>query len=216
MTSVVVLSASIARASLSAVLKKIGQLVQRPVSDVYSTTLVAIILLSCKPEWIADLGFILSFSCTYALIIFKYEPDKVTAVTSIREALYTSALCTMVSIPILCYTFGTININGLINTPLISIFILPFSLLGIAVYCGAYCISFVWWEAARTVLFLFFYLPLDMLKKVLYLLENISFLQWQADDGTSRLLYSFTALCCFASLVYLQVRKKSSQKRQVV
>lgn len=71
-----------------------------------------IIMLLIRPDWILDLGFILSFVATVSLMLFQKRVDsKLTFVPNIlREGLSTSLAAQIGVAPIIFATFGQFNI----------------------------------------------------------------------------------------------------------
>jgi competence protein ComEC len=80
-----------------------------------------LIMLIAVPDWVGDLGFILSFVATASLLLFYKRVDKVFAFLPkiLREGLTTSTAAQIGVGPILFVTFGSFNmlsplINGIV------------------------------------------------------------------------------------------------------
>lgn len=205
LTYSVQLSASIARATLMVLLKTGCWALRRPHNDFYCTTTTCLILLCVQPEWATDLGFILSFSCTYALLLFKLKIDKPMYLSGIIDALLVSSVCAIATVPIFLVVFQSINLNGIITTPLVSICTIVFSLFGLCAFLLLYYFSFIWWRGAVTILYVIFYLPLSVTERVLFILQKYSFLRW---NPSSQLAIAFCTVFVFVLCIYAYRRYK--------
>lgn len=205
LTYSVQLSASIARATLMVLLKTGCWALRRPHNDFYCTTTACLILLCVQPEWATDLGFILSFSCTYALLLFKLKVDKPMYLSGIIDALLVSSVCAIATVPIFLVAFQSINLNGIITTPLVSICTIVFSLFGLCAFLLLYYFSFIWWGGAVTILYVIFYLPLSVTERVLFILQKYSFLRW---NPSSQLAIAFCTVFVFILCIYAYRRYK--------
>lgn len=81
-----------------------------------------LLMLLIKPEWLTDLGFILSFTATISLIVFQRIIDlRLKIIPAIfREGLSTSLAAQVGVAPIIFATFGQFNILS----PIINMFVL--------------------------------------------------------------------------------------------
>jgi competence protein ComEC len=74
----------------------------------------AVVMLIIKPQWIFDLGFILSFAATASLMVFgnafRSLIEKLRLPKAIGEGLYTSLAAQIFVLPILYFTFGYVSI----------------------------------------------------------------------------------------------------------
>ncbi len=94
--------------------------------------LCALGMLIVKPEWLMDLGFILSFVATASLMLFERRCRKIFAkVPSIfREGLSTSFAAQIGVAPILFATFGQFNILSPIINALVLWTVSPITVVG--------------------------------------------------------------------------------------
>ncbi len=114
--------APLIRAAIMASVTFMAQETGRVVSSWRALTLSALIMLLIKPEWVNDLGFLLSFVATASLILFerrireslKYIPE------FLKESLSTSLAAQIGVTPILFVTFGSFNILS----PLVNVLVL--------------------------------------------------------------------------------------------
>lgn len=100
----------------------------------------AYLMLVINPQWIFDIGFLLSFSATLSLILFERKILKHLKIVPgiFREGLSTSISAQILVAPILFVTFGNFNIlspivNALViwTVPLITIIAMVAGLVGI-------------------------------------------------------------------------------------
>ena len=107
-----------------------------------SLLLTVCLMLIVNPDWISDLGFLLSFTATASLLIFESRLRRLISFVPgiFREGLSTSLAAQIAVFPILYYTFGYFNpisplINALIlwTVPIITIIGMISGLIGIAV-----------------------------------------------------------------------------------
>ena len=124
------LDAPIIRAGIMGSVVFLAQEAGRVASAWRALVLSALVMLTVKPLWLTDLGFILSFVATAAILLFERRVNnKLTLIPSIlREGLSTSLAAQTGVAPILFVTFGQFNIlspviNALIlwTVPLITI-----------------------------------------------------------------------------------------------
>lgn len=93
----------------------------------------AILMLFFKPEWLTDLGFILSFMATGSLMLFEpFISRKIRYVPSIfKEGLSTSLAAQIGVAPVLYYTFGQFNyLSPLVNAAVLWT-IAPMTVIGL-------------------------------------------------------------------------------------
>ncbi|MCK4828576.1 ComEC/Rec2 family competence protein, partial [bacterium] len=94
--------------------------------------LSALVMLIAKPEWLTDLGFILSFVATFSLMLFE---RKVRGLVSrvpflFREGLSTSLAAQIGVAPILFVTFGQFNLLSPVVNALVLWTIAPITIIG--------------------------------------------------------------------------------------
>ena len=177
--SCVQLSASIARAAAMALFQIGCWSIRRPYNRVYGAICSGIMLLCLKPEWISDLGFILSFVCVSALLIFHINIDEPTYIWNLLQGILVSLICSSATLPILLLAFGQINYNGVIFTPVIALLTTSTAIFGLSLFIPVYYLSYIWWEAAVFLLSTLFYIPLMSIERLLAFLQQFSYLNWQ-------------------------------------
>ncbi len=100
----------------------------KPINIFYLTVAISLLI---NPFFIYDVGFLYSFSISFALIYFSDELNKPKHYIS--KLLITSIISFLVSIPISLYNFYQINIlsilYNLFYVPLVTIIIFPLSLI---------------------------------------------------------------------------------------
>ncbi|MFZ3301197.1 MAG: ComEC/Rec2 family competence protein [Microgenomates group bacterium] len=113
--------APIVRAAIMGSIVFLGQEKGRVVNTWRILIYSAVLMLLIKPDWINDLGFLLSFVATMSLIIFqKRINDKLMYIpTFLREGLSTSLAAQIGVFPIIFVTFGQFNILSPIINALI-------------------------------------------------------------------------------------------------
>jgi len=114
--------APIVRAGIMGSILLIGQTKGRVINTWRILIYSALIMLLIKPQWITDLGFILSFTATISLILFQKSIDlRLKRIPAIfREGLSTSLAAQIGVAPIIFATFGQFNILS----PIINAFVL--------------------------------------------------------------------------------------------
>lgn len=144
--------APIVRAAIMGSIVFLGQERGRVVNTWLILVYSALLMIFIKPDWITDLGFILSFVATMSLIIFqKRINDMLMFIPNfLREGLSTSLAAQIGVTPIIFVTFGQFNIlspiiNALVlwTTPYIMIAGALAGVLGLFVPLVGRLISFV-------------------------------------------------------------------------
>lgn len=89
-------------------------------------------MLIVKPEWLTDVGFIMSFAATASLMLFEAKIRKyLTFVPSlIREDLSTSLAAQVFIAPVLFFTFGRFNILSPLINAVVLWTIVPMTMIG--------------------------------------------------------------------------------------
>lgn len=177
--SCVQLSASIARAAAMALFQIGCWSIRRPYNRVYAAISSGIMLLCLKPEWGSDLGFILSYACVSALLMFHINIDDPTYIGKLAQGLLVSFICSSAALPILLLAFGQINYNGVFFTPLVAVFTTSTAIFGLSFFIPIYYLSYIWQDAAMFLLSTLFYIPLMSIEKLLHFLQQFSYLNWQ-------------------------------------
>lgn len=114
--------APIVRAGIMGAILLLGQQKGKVVNTWRVLIYSGLVMLIIKPEWITDLGFILSFTATTSLIVFQKKIDlRLKIIPAIfREGLSTSLAAQIGVAPIIFASFGQFNILS----PVINMFIL--------------------------------------------------------------------------------------------
>ncbi len=161
------LEAPLIRAAIMSVLVFAAQETGRLVSGWRVLLITAGVMLAFKPDWLVDLGFILSFVSTASLLLFeKRIRDKLFFVPGFfKEGLSTSLAAQIGVTPILFVTFGQFNIwspviNALVlwTVPFIMIFGALGGIVGLIVpFFGKLILwlsyPFLWWFSTMVGLF---------------------------------------------------------------
>lgn len=113
--------APIVRASIMASILFFAQTKGKIVDSFKLLVFSGLIMLIFKPEWITDIGFLLSFSATGSIIVFGKRIDEyLKRVPSLfRESISTSLSAQIGVMPILFVTFGQFNLFSVIINPLV-------------------------------------------------------------------------------------------------
>lgn len=95
-------------------------------------TITALLLILLRPDWLTDLGFIMSFTATASMIIFMPIMQKVfrKAPSIIKEDLGTTLSAQIGVAPILYYSFGQFNLLSPIINVLVLWTVVPITLIG--------------------------------------------------------------------------------------
>ena len=115
------MDAPIIRAAIMGSIAFTAQEVGRLISAWRALLTSALVMLIVKPEWINDLGFLLSFVATACLLLFQGKMNKFLkrVPTIFREGLSTSLAAQIGVTPILFVTFGQFNILSPIANALV-------------------------------------------------------------------------------------------------
>lgn len=103
------------------------------ISQALRTLIVSgLAMLFIKPDWVNDLGFVLSFAATGSLVLFEGRVRKFLAFAPklIREDLSTSFAAQIGVAPILFFSFGQLNIFSPFINALVLWTIVPITLIG--------------------------------------------------------------------------------------
>lgn len=113
--------APIVRASIMASVSFLAQIKGKVIDSFKTLIFSALVMLLIKPEWITDLGFLLSFTATGSIIIFGKRIDEHIKIlpNMLRESISTSLSAQVGVIPILFVTFGQFNLLSIIINPLV-------------------------------------------------------------------------------------------------
>lgn len=112
----------------------------------------AFFMLLLIPQWLTDLGFILSFSATASLMIFEARiRKKLKIVPSIfREGLSTSLAAQIFVAPIIFITFGQFSLLSPIVNALVLWTVPAITMIGMA----AGIVGLVWFDLGKIILYL--------------------------------------------------------------
>ena len=113
--------ASIVRAAIMAGISFTAGITGRQKYSVYALFLTAVFMLFINPSWIFDVGFKLSFMATLGIITLKPVFDQRMKVLngSIKDDFNTTLAAQLATIPILLYSFGSINLLSILINLLI-------------------------------------------------------------------------------------------------
>lgn len=124
--------APILRAAIMSFLAFSAQLVGRVANTLRILFLTAFIMLFIQPNWIIDIGFILSFATTFSMILFEKKINRLIHFVPniIRESLSTSISAQITAAPIIFITFGRFNLLSPIINALVLWVIAPVMVIG--------------------------------------------------------------------------------------
>lgn len=127
------LDAPIIRASIMAIFTFIGQLNGRVIDSWRNLILSGLLMLLINPNWITDLGFILSFVATLSLMVFQKPIDNKFKFLplGVRESLSTSLAAQVGVLPIMYLTFGQFNLLSPLINLLVNWVVSPVMVIGI-------------------------------------------------------------------------------------
>jgi len=136
------MDAPVVRAGIMGSLAFLALIFGREYLALRSLILTSFVMLFINPNYIHDLGFVLSFSATLSMILFgkrvKRLVEKLYLPNVFKESLYTSLSAQILVIPILIYTFGyvsilspVINVLTLWTIPLITVWGMVAGLVGL-------------------------------------------------------------------------------------
>lgn len=123
--------ASLLRASIMFILFSINKVFNLKIKSINILFMVLIIVLFINPFYLYDIGFQFSYLISGTLIVMK---KKISSIKSkLKQSLYVSIICFLVSFPICIYNFYGTNfmsvIFNLFYIPYVSMIVFPLSLL---------------------------------------------------------------------------------------
>lgn len=123
--------APIIRAAIMGSIAFVAQKVGRVTFAWRGLILSALVMLIIKPNWIGDIGFILSFLATAAILAFEPKFKKIFSFLPkiVREGFSTSLSAQIGVAPVIYLTFGQFNILSPIINTLIAPIIAPMTLV---------------------------------------------------------------------------------------
>lgn len=123
-------ASSLLRATITFILTSLNKIYYTFIKSKYLLYLTFIIMVIYNPFYIYDLGFILSFTITFFLIIIG---ENITLKNKIFSSVFTSFISFLASTPILINNFYEINTIGFINNlffiPYVTYIVFPLSIL---------------------------------------------------------------------------------------
>ncbi len=208
-------SPGIVRALVQAGLQLCGQLLGRKVHKIQTLFLALILTCLFHIDWISDVGLWLSFCSSFALIAQKRaDEQRVGAVASVVRELQASVLCTWATAPIILVIFKRISCNGIVFTPLISLFTLFFSAFGLGITFCVYLLSYLTWSGAVIISKLVFELPVVALEQTLRMSSNLLPFDWVVSSNKVRgLLVALHFILTALFLLHTRVRQNYQKKR---
>jgi competence protein ComEC len=113
--------APLVRASIMAGIVFLAQIKGKVIETFKVLIITAILMLIIMPEWITDLGFLLSFVASGSIIVFGKRLEKYVSrfPNVFKESLVTTISAQIGVLPILYLTFGQFNIASFIINPLV-------------------------------------------------------------------------------------------------
>src|SRR3989344_4294571 len=124
--------APIIRASIMGSLVFVAQEIGRLNFSLRALFMTAFAMLFVKPDWLNDLGFLLSFAATLSLILFEPKVDrffkKIPAI--IRKDFSTSLAAQVGVVPILYFGFGQFNVLSPVINAMVVWTIVPITIIG--------------------------------------------------------------------------------------
>lgn len=124
--------APIVRAGIMGALAFLAQETGRVASSFRILTISALIMLVVRPDWLGDLGFILSFVATASLIVFQERIEKrLKGFPKLIRENFSTTLAAQIGVsPILFVTFGYFNILSPLINALVLWTIPPIMIIG--------------------------------------------------------------------------------------
>ena len=124
--------APIIRASIMGSLVFVAQEIGRLNFSLRALFMTAFAMLFVKPDWLTDIGFMLSFAATLSLILFEPKVDrffkKIPAI--IRKDFSTSLAAQVGVVPILYFGFGQFNVLSPVINAMVVWTIVPITIIG--------------------------------------------------------------------------------------
>ncbi|KKQ97634.1 MAG: ComEC/Rec2-related protein [Candidatus Woesebacteria bacterium GW2011_GWB1_39_12] len=124
--------APIIRASIMGSLVFVAQEIGRLNFSLRALFMTAFAMLFVKPDWLTDIGFMLSFAATLSLILFEPKVDrffkKIPAI--IRKDFSTSLAAQVGVVPILYFGFGQFNVLSPVINAMVLWTIVPITIIG--------------------------------------------------------------------------------------
>lgn len=155
------MSPSLVRATIFCTIVEICYLLQREVRMINSCALAAIIILLIDPLMIGHVGFQLSFCCITGIALMqKHIPHN-----PLLAVIVFTAICTLVTFPLVTYYFGTMPVYGLLGNLAGTLFAYPIVIL-----------SLLWWVLSLIglpVVWLL-HITIKMVSALIYVADTIS------------------------------------------
>lgn len=131
-TSLAGAQAPLVRAAIMATLALVAQITGRLYTAGRALILTGAVMLLVRPDWLVDLGFLLSFAATLSLMLFEAKIARLLSRVPLllREGLSTSLAAQIGVAPIIFVTFGQFNpLSPLINA-LVLWTVAPLTIIG--------------------------------------------------------------------------------------
>lgn len=124
--------APIVRAALMSLFALAAQLFGRLANTLRIFLLTGSLMIFIRPDWLTDIGFILSFATTLSMILFENKINRlIHFVPNIfKESLSTSLSAQLIASPIIFFSFGRINFFSPLINALVLWTIAPIMVLG--------------------------------------------------------------------------------------
>lgn len=129
--------APLVRAFIMYALTLFGQFIGRVTYSFRILIITAIVMITFRPDWIGDWGFILSFSATLSLMLFESKVQKKVQFipTFFRDSFSSTLAAQILVAPLLLVAFGRISlVSPLVNT-LVLFVVAPITILGMIAVC---------------------------------------------------------------------------------
>ncbi len=124
--------APIVRAALMSFLALVAQLFGRLVNTLRIFFLTGSLMIFIRPDWLGDIGFILSFATTLSMILFEKKVNRLIHFVPnvFRESLSTSLSAQLIASPIIFFSFGRINLVSPLINALVLWTVAPIMIIG--------------------------------------------------------------------------------------
>ncbi|QSX07097.1 DNA internalization-related competence protein ComEC/Rec2 [Sedimentibacter sp. zth1] len=184
-----------------------AELLYRKYNTINSIVIAAFILLVVNPFYLFDVGFQLSFTAAFCLIIFnKYVKDKLKSKNTIISSIYLYIFLQLFTLPIMSYYFNYLSLLGILyNIALVPIFSVLIVIAFISVGVGFLCVYTL-------------VLPLKIYDYVFNVIRYV--IDWGSKSSIAGVkIPSMRLLTCFFYYVFLALilfiinNKKCSYKR---
>lgn len=124
--------APIVRAALMSFFALVAQVFGRLANTLRIFLLTGTLMIFIRPDWLGDIGFILSFTTTFSMILFESKISRLIHFVPnvLRESLSTSLSAQLIASPIIFFSFGKINLLSPLINALVLWTVAPIMVLG--------------------------------------------------------------------------------------